>query len=70
MTEVQEAYTAILKSLKTSLRGLTITDLSKWIKKDPNLTAKYQEVLHAEGKVEARLAGSAKVYWLSQRTPM
>lgn len=70
MTEVQEAYTAILKSLKTSPRGLTITDLSKKIKKDRNITAKYLEVLHAEGKVEARQVGSAKVYWLSQRVPM
>ena len=70
MTEVQEAYTAILKSLKTSPRGLTITDLSKRIKKDRNFTAKYLEVLHAEGKVEARQVGSAKVYWLSQRVPM
>jgi PAS domain S-box-containing protein len=70
MTEVQEAYTAILKSLKSSPRGLTITDLSRKIKKDRNFTAKYLEVLHAEGKVEARQVGSAKVYWLSQRVPM
>jgi hypothetical protein len=50
MTEVQEAYNAILKSLKASPRGLTITDLSKKIQKDHNITTKYLEVLHSEGK--------------------
>ncbi|NLV25631.1 MAG: hypothetical protein GXY48_00445 [Methanomicrobiales archaeon] len=62
MSEVQEAYSAILKSLKTSPRGLTITDISKKIRKGRNYTAKYLDVLHAEGKVEARQVGSAKVY--------
>lgn len=28
------------------------------------------EVLHAEGKVETRQVGAAKVYWISQRVPM
>lgn len=70
MAEVQEACNAILKSLKTSPRGLTITDVSKKIHKDRNLTAKYLDILKAEGKVENRQIGPAKVYWLSQRVPL
>jgi len=70
MAEVQDIYNAILKSLKINPRGLTITDISKKIKKDRNLTAKYLDVLKAEGRVETRQVGSAKVYWLSQRVPL
>lgn len=70
MPEIQEVCDAILRSLKTSPRGLTITDIAKKIHKDRNVTAKYLDILKVEGKVETRQVGAAKVYWLSQRVPL
>jgi PAS domain S-box-containing protein len=64
------ASAAILKVLKFSPRGLSITDISKKLKKDRNSIARQLDVLKAEGKVETRQIGSARVYWLSQRIPL
>jgi len=70
MIEDQETYDSILKILKLSPRGLTITDISRRIKRDRNYTSKQLEILKAEGKVQTRHMGSARVYWLSQRVPL
>ncbi|PWR75514.1 PAS domain S-box protein [Methanospirillum stamsii] len=68
--EDQALYNLIQKSLKLSPRGLTITEISKKIKKDRNITAKHLDILKAEGKVDTRQVGSARVYWLSERIPL
>lgn len=70
MVEEQDITVAILKRLKTSPHGLTITDISKKLKKDRNYISKYLDILRAEGKVETKKIGSARVYWLSQRIPL
>ncbi|NLV26540.1 MAG: PAS domain-containing protein [Methanomicrobiales archaeon] len=70
MGEYQEVSDKIQKSLRSCPRGLTITDISKKIKKNRNITAKYLDILKVEGKVETRQVGSAHVYWLSQRIPL
>ncbi|MBP1929965.1 PAS domain S-box-containing protein [Methanolinea mesophila] len=65
-----ETSAAILKALKFSPRGLSITDIAKKTGKDRNSVAKLLEVLRAEGKIEVRTIGSARVYSLSQRVPL
>ena len=70
MGEDQEVSGVIQKILKSSPRGLTISDISKKINKNRTITAKYLDILKAEGKVETRQVGSARIYWLSQRVPL
>ena len=70
MTAGQEITTAIGKVLKFSQRGLTVTDISKKIRHNRNSTAKQLEILRAEGKVDVRKIGSARVFSLSQRVPL
>ncbi len=70
MAEGEDAYSTILKVLKFSPRGLSITDISKKIKRERNSTSKCLDVLRAEGKVEVRQIGTARVYSLAQRVPL
>jgi PAS domain S-box-containing protein len=70
MPEGKDAGGAILKVLKFNPRGLTITDVSRKIGNTRSSTAKHLEILKAEGKVETRLIGTAKVYTLAQRIPL
>ncbi|NLV26541.1 MAG: PAS domain S-box protein [Methanomicrobiales archaeon] len=70
MEEDQDVPGLIQKLIRSSPRGLTISDISKKINKNRNITAKYLDILKAEGKVDARQVGSARVYWLSQRVPL
>lgn len=70
MVEETEASASILKALKFSQRGLTVTDLSRKIKCNRNSIAKQLEILRAEGKVDVRKIGSARVYSLSHRIPL
>jgi len=70
MEEGDDASAAILKLLKFSPRGMSITDISKKLKRDRNAVARQLDVLKAEGKVDTRQIGTARVYWLSQRVPL
>ena len=70
MVKGHEASAAILKVLKFSPRGMTVTDISEKLGYNRNLTAKNLEVLNAEGKVEVRQVGAARVYSLAQRVPL
>ncbi|HVP94743.1 MAG TPA: PAS domain-containing protein [Methanoregulaceae archaeon] len=60
----------ILKILKSSPKGMTVTDISKKIGYNRNSTAKQLEVFLAEGKVEVRTIGTARVYSLARRVPL
>ncbi len=70
MDEVVGVSSAIAGILKSNPRGLTVTDLSKKLRLNRNSTAKHLGILAAEGKVEVRIIGSAKVYSLSLRVPL
>ncbi|RPJ54130.1 MAG: PAS domain S-box protein [Methanobacteriota archaeon] len=61
---------SILKMLKYNPRGLTVSDIAKKVGINRNSTARHLEVLAAEGKVEVRNYGTAKVYSLAQRIPL
>jgi len=70
MAEGDDASVAILKALKYNPRGMTVTDISKKTGYHRNSTGKQLEILRAEGKVEVRQIGSARVYSLAQRVPL
>jgi PAS domain S-box-containing protein len=69
MAERNEA-SSIFQILKPYPRGLTVTDISKKLGYNRNLTAKHLEILTAEGKLEVRSVGQAKVYSVAQRVPL
>ena len=69
MAEENEA-SSIYQILKPYPRGLTVTDVSKKLGYNRNSTAKHLEILTAEGKVEVRSVGQAKVYSVTQRIPL
>jgi PAS domain S-box len=70
MAEGDDASAAILKALKYNPRGMTVTDISKKTGNHRNSTGRQLEILRAEGKVEVRQIGSARVYSLAQRVPL
>jgi PAS domain S-box-containing protein len=70
MNEGTTLSSAIFQLLKPYPRGLTVTDISKKLGYNRNLTAKHLEVLTAEGKTEVRNVGQAKVYSVTQRVPL
>ncbi len=69
MVEGQVVRDAIQKALKFSRRGMTVTGISQTIHQNRNLTAKELEILRAEGKVDVRKVGSARVFSLALRVP-
>ncbi|MDD1720234.1 MAG: PAS domain S-box protein [Methanoregulaceae archaeon] len=70
MMEGHETPSAILGLLKRSPMGLTVSDIAKQMGCNRNSAAKHLEVLYAEGKVELRSIGTAKVYSLTHRVPL
>lgn len=66
----QEQLAKIIKALKDSSRGMTVTQISKKIKLNRNSVAKYLEVLLISGNVEMSAYGPAKVFFISQRVPL
>jgi PAS domain S-box-containing protein len=66
----QEKISRIKKLLKARPKGLTISDISHYLKINRNSVAKYLEILLITGQVEMRMYGNAKVYYLSNRVPI
>jgi len=60
----------VLRTLKFRPKGMTITELARALGINRNSVSKHLEVMQAEGRVEARLVGNAKVYSLAQRIPL
>ena len=59
-----------MKVLKFNPRGLTVTDISRKTKYNRNSAAKQLGILRAEGKVDVRNIGNARVFSLAQRVPL
>ena len=70
MVEAEEARNAILKVLKSNPRGLTVTDISKKTRYNRNSASKQLGILKAEGKVDVRNIGNARVFSIAQRIPL
>jgi PAS domain-containing protein len=66
----QDKIDLIKAYLRWYPRGQTITNVSKKLRMNRNLVAKYLDMLLISGQVEIQLAGTAKVYTLSHRVPV
>jgi PAS domain-containing protein len=66
----QDMVDQIKAYLRWYPKGQTITNIAKKLKMNRNLVAKNLDLLLISGQVEAELAGTAKVYTLSQRVPI
>jgi len=70
MQPEQDIPGRVLRTLRFRPKGMTITEIARALGANRNSVSKHLEVLQAEGHVEARLVGNAKVYSLAQRVPL
>lgn len=66
----QERVNRIKNLLKWHPRGMTISAITRQIRMNRNLTAKYLDMLLISGQVEMQLVGAAKVYFLTKSVPV
>jgi len=70
MQDYQQELVAIKDLLKKNPEGMSVTDISKALKKNKNTIGRYLDILLISGQVDMRTYGMAKVYTLSQRIPL
>ena len=70
MQPEQDIPGRVLRTLKFRPKGMTITEIARALGVNRNSVSKHLEVMQAEGQVEARLVGNAKVYSVTQRVPL
>ena len=70
MQDYQQELLVIRDLLKKNPNGMSVTDISKALKKNKNTIGRYLDILLISGQVDMRTYGMAKVYTLSQRVPL
>ncbi len=70
MQDYQQELIAIKDLLKKNPNGMSVTDISKALKKNKNTIGRYLDILLISGQVDMRAYGMAKVYTISQRVPL
>ncbi|MHB8163303.1 MAG: PAS domain-containing protein [Methanoregula sp.] len=70
MQDYQQELIAIKDLLKRNSNGMSVTDISKALKKNKNTIGRYLDILLISGQVDMRAYGMAKVYTISQRVPL
>jgi PAS domain S-box-containing protein len=70
MQDYQQELIVIRDLLKKNPNGMSVTDISKALKKNKNTVGRYLDILLISGQVDMRTYGMAKVYTLSQRVPL
>ena len=70
MQDYQQELIIIRELLKKNPNGMSVTDISKALKKNKNTIGRYLDILLISGQVDMRTYGMAKVYSLSQRVPL
>lgn len=70
MQDYQQELDTIRALLKKNPNGMSVTDISKALKKNKNTIGRYLDILLISGQVDMRTYGMAKVYSLSQRVPL
>jgi len=70
MQDYQQELSAIKKLLKKNPDGMSVTDVSRALKKNKNTVGRYLDILLISGQVDMRTYGMAKVFTLSQRVPL
>ncbi|MGD0080854.1 MAG: PAS domain-containing protein [Methanoregula sp.] len=70
MQDYQKELIAIKDLLKRNPNGMSVTDISKALKKNKNTIGRYLDILLISGQVDMRAYGMAKVYTITQRVPL
>lgn len=70
MQDYEHELTVIKKLLKKNPEGMSVTDISRALKKNKNTIGRYLDILLISGQVDMRTYGMAKVFTLSQRVPL
>ena len=70
MQDYQQEFVAIRDLLTKNPNGMSVTDISKALKKNKNTIGRYLDILLISGQVDMRTYGMAKVYSISQRVPL
>jgi len=70
MQDYDQEFAAIKDVLKKNPAGMSVTDISKALKKNKNTIGRYLDILLISGQVDMRSFGMAKVFTLSDRVPL
>src|SRR5512136_3187106 len=70
MQDYQQELVAIKELLTKNPEGMSVTGISKALKKNKNTVGRYLDILLISGQVDMRAYGMAKVYTISQRVPL
>ncbi len=70
MQDYQQELVAIKDLLTKNPEGMSVTDISKALKKNKNTIGRYLDILLISGQVDMRTYGMAKVYTISRRVPL
>jgi len=70
MQDYEQELSAIKDLLRQNSSGMSVTDISKALKKNKNTVGRYLDILLISGQVDMRAYGMAKVYTISQRVPL
>jgi PAS domain S-box-containing protein len=70
MQDYEQELVAIKDLLKKNPGGMSVTDISKALKKNKNTVGRYLDILLISGQVDMRAYGMAKVYTISRRVPL
>lgn len=70
MVELTGDFSEILRLLKDNPRGMSVTEIADAAHINRNTIARYMDNLLMAGRVEMRMFGKAKVFFLSKRVPV
>ncbi len=70
MQDYERELGTIKALLKKNPDGMSVTDISRALRKNKNTVGRYLDILLISGQVDMRTYGMAKVFTLSQRVPL
>ncbi|MBQ4596796.1 MAG: winged helix-turn-helix transcriptional regulator, partial [Methanocorpusculum sp.] len=70
MVELTGDFSEILTLLQDNPRGMSVTEIADAAHINRNTVARYMDNLLLAGRVEMRMFGKAKVFFLSKRIPV
>ncbi|UUX91289.1 PAS domain-containing protein [Methanoplanus endosymbiosus] len=70
MDSYAEELEKIMAVLKTSPRGMSVSDIAAHISLNRNTVSRYLDMLRISGQVDMKNYGKAKVFFISQRAPI
>ncbi|MBQ3718565.1 MAG: PAS domain S-box protein [Methanomicrobium sp.] len=70
MDNYADELSDILKVLKETPRGMSVSDIADKIGVNRNTVSRYLDILRISGQVDMKTYGKAKVFFISQRAPL